>query len=247
MRILVVFGSSSDNNVYDPLVQKLENNNHQVDSKVISAHRNLEQLQVEIGKSSHDLIIAGAGLAAALPGVVAAMTDIPVIGLPVAAHFGGLDSLCSIAQMPYGVPVIASGADKVDEIVKFVEFYGTKEVNLNALPIVIDTEIANKDYAKKELERTQVLADLKGIKLNIVSEIQPNQLNIVMVRNIEDVKTEEYCLYVPLFGSDEVKDPMNYLKVFEWTNKGGMWLCANNTRNALLSVLKLTDKKEMAA
>src|SRR5688500_4541141 len=99
MKILVVFGSASDENVSLPLVQALSKD-FDVEYEVISAHRNLEKLQEKIHGWKGDTIVAGAGLAAALPGVVAAMTPLPVFGVPVPSQFGGLDSLCSIAQMP---------------------------------------------------------------------------------------------------------------------------------------------------
>ena len=111
MKILVVFGSKSDETIATPLVQALSKD-FDVDYEAISAHRELEKLQQKLAGWQGDAIIAGAGLAAALPGVVAAMSRLPVFGVPVNSQFGGMDSLASIAQMPPGVPVLTCGPDK---------------------------------------------------------------------------------------------------------------------------------------
>ena len=85
--------------------------------RVMSAHRDPDMV-AEYAKNARmrglKVIIAGAGLAAALPGVVAAHTDLPVIGVPLTSSMtvaGGLDALLSIAQMPPGVPVATVGVD----------------------------------------------------------------------------------------------------------------------------------------
>ena len=79
------------------------------ESKVLSAHRTPKQLEefiVEAEKNGTQVFIAGAGLAAALPGVVAAQTTIPVIGVPlIAGSLDGMDALLAIVQMPPGIPV----------------------------------------------------------------------------------------------------------------------------------------------
>ncbi len=84
------------------------------DARVISAHRAPEALKeyVEAQEKSETLcFIAGAGLAAHLPGVIAAYTTVPVIGVPIRAAFDGLDALLSIVQMPKGVPVATVGVN----------------------------------------------------------------------------------------------------------------------------------------
>jgi len=78
---------------------------------VISAHRNPERLASYVKNSDADIYICVAGLAAALPGAVAAQTVKPVIGVPKDVKLGGLDSLLSIVQMPTGVPVATVAID----------------------------------------------------------------------------------------------------------------------------------------
>lgn len=87
----------------------------EVELLVSSAHRDPErtrQLASEAAEEGYSLVICGAGLSAALPGVVAAHTDLPVIGVPISAGtLGGVDALLSTVQMPPGVPVATVGID----------------------------------------------------------------------------------------------------------------------------------------
>ena len=104
----LIMGSDSDWPVMKPAYDQLLELGLGVEVAVASAHRTPERVQQwAAGAASRGLrvIIAGAGGAAHLPGVVAAWTTLPVIGVPVAASLGGLDALLSIAQMPPGVPV----------------------------------------------------------------------------------------------------------------------------------------------
>ena len=107
----VIAGSKSDKAVVDEVTNVLTE--HGVDHEVqtISAHRNPEKLRDYLSRSPAEVFIAIAGLAAHLPGVVASQSLKPVIGVPVGAKLGGLDSLLSIAQMPPGVPVACVGVD----------------------------------------------------------------------------------------------------------------------------------------
>lgn len=103
-------GSESDKAIADKVTDVLLNHNDvsfKVD--VISAHRDPDRLRETILQSNARVFVCIAGLAAALPGVVAAMTNKPVIGVPVAAALGGLDALLSIVQMPKGIPVATVG------------------------------------------------------------------------------------------------------------------------------------------
>jgi 5-(carboxyamino)imidazole ribonucleotide mutase len=105
----VVMGSESDREVMQPCLDELSERGIPFEVNVISAHRDPKKLAAYAeGVSGRGLkvIIAGAGKAAALPGVIASLTMLPVIGVPVMTKdLGGLDSLLSIVQMPPGVPV----------------------------------------------------------------------------------------------------------------------------------------------
>lgn len=109
--IAVISGSKSDQAIVDKIVRKLEEREASFEHKVLSAHRNPQELNEFVSSSDARVFIAVAGLSAALPGVVASKTSRPVIGVPVSAKLGGLDALLSIVQMPPGVPVACVGID----------------------------------------------------------------------------------------------------------------------------------------
>jgi 5-(carboxyamino)imidazole ribonucleotide mutase len=113
----IVMGSKSDMPVMEKAGKELEERGIAFEIRVMSAHRDPDVV-AEYAKNAKmrglRAIIAGAGLAAALPGVVAAHTDLPVIGVPLTSKTsvaGGLDALLAIAQMPPGVPVACVGVD----------------------------------------------------------------------------------------------------------------------------------------
>ena len=105
----ILMGSKSDWDVMNNVMETLEALNIPYEAKILSAHRNPELVN-DYSKTARDrglkVIIAGAGMAAALPGVIAALTPLPVLGVPMETKvMGGMDSLLSMAQMPGGVPV----------------------------------------------------------------------------------------------------------------------------------------------
>ena len=109
--ISVISGSKSDQAIVDKVVRKLEERGASFEQKVLSAHRNPQELEDYISQTVARVFIGIAGLSAALPGVIASKTMRPVIGVPVSAKLGGLDALLSIVQMPPGVPVACVGID----------------------------------------------------------------------------------------------------------------------------------------
>ncbi len=109
MKVAVIMGSTSDYDIMSAAIQVLEDFGIEYEKKVISAHRTPD-LMCEYAKSARErgigVIIAGAGGAAHVAGVVAGMTTVPVIGVPIQTKaLGGMDSLLSIVQMPGGIPV----------------------------------------------------------------------------------------------------------------------------------------------
>lgn len=113
MKVGVVMGSTSDLDVMKSAFSMLDEFGIEYEKKVFSAHRTPVQLEQWASKARDNgmvAIIAGAGGAAHLPGVIAAHTTIPVIGVPVLSkQLMGLDSLLSIVQMPAGIPVATVG------------------------------------------------------------------------------------------------------------------------------------------
>ena len=116
-RVGILMGSKSDMEKMEAAAKELESRGILHEVRVMSAHREPDVV-AEYAKNAKmrgvQVIIAGAGLSAALPGVVAAHTALPVIGVPLTSSrsvAGGLDALLSIAQMPPGVPVACVGVD----------------------------------------------------------------------------------------------------------------------------------------
>lgn len=112
MKVAIIFGSKSDTDVMKGAATALKEFNIDYKAFVLSAHRVPEKLVEVLEKAEKDgceCIIAGAGLAAHLPGVIASHTILPVIGVPINAAINGLDSLLSIVQMPKSIPVATVG------------------------------------------------------------------------------------------------------------------------------------------
>lgn len=109
IEVSIIMGSKSDFATMKHSAEMLDNFGINYETKIISAHRTPKRLYEYADlaeKNQIKIIIAGAGGAAHLPGMVAALTHLPVLGVPVASKsLGGLDSLLSIAQMPSGIPV----------------------------------------------------------------------------------------------------------------------------------------------
>ena len=116
-RVGIVMGSKSDMEIMQQAVRELEERRILHEVRVMSAHREPDVV-ADYAKNAHmrglRTIIAGAGISAALPGAIAAHTDLPVIGVPLSGRLsaaGGLDAILSIVQMPPGVPVACVGLD----------------------------------------------------------------------------------------------------------------------------------------
>ena len=117
-KVAVVMGSDSDLDTMRPCIQRLKDFGIPAEVRIISAHRTpvaAEQLAANAIENGFGVIIAAAGKAAHLAGVLAAYTTLPVIGVPVkTSMMGGLDSLLSMVQMPKGIPVACVAVDGAD-------------------------------------------------------------------------------------------------------------------------------------
>ncbi len=111
-KVSIIMGSTSDLSVMEEAAKVLNDLQIPFELNALSAHRTPEEVE-KFAKSASErglkVIIAGAGMAAHLPGVIASMTNIPVIGVPINATLEGWDSLLSIVQMPPGIPVATVG------------------------------------------------------------------------------------------------------------------------------------------
>jgi 5-(carboxyamino)imidazole ribonucleotide mutase len=112
MKVAIFFGSKSDIEIMRGCASALKEFGVEYESFILSAHRvpeKLSQTLKVVQNKGCEIIIAGAGLAAHLPGVIASQTILPVIGVPIKAELNGLDALLSIVQMPKAIPVATVG------------------------------------------------------------------------------------------------------------------------------------------
>lgn len=113
-KVSIIMGSTSDLGVMEKAAQLFEEFEIPFEINALSAHRTPDEVEV-FAKGAKDrgikVIIAGAGMAAHLPGVIAAMTPLPVIGVPINASLAGFDSILAILQMPPGIPVATVAVD----------------------------------------------------------------------------------------------------------------------------------------
>jgi 5-(carboxyamino)imidazole ribonucleotide mutase len=151
MKVHIILGSKSDSPVAEKATKTLDDFKVDYEITIASAHRTPEYVQKIVTKSTADLFIGVAGLAAALPGTIAAHTTKPVIGIPVSGKVN-LDAILSIIQMPPGVPVAAVGLDRGD----------------NAALLAIEILAISNKTLKKRLEdyrtnmKKEIIASNKG-------------------------------------------------------------------------------------
>lgn len=161
-KVAVIMGSDSDLPVVKKAIDVLKRFSVDFEARVISAHRTPDKA-AEFAKSAEDqgfeVIIAAAGKAAHLPGVLAAFTPLPVIGLPIkSSTLDGLDSLLSIVQMPSGIPVATVAVDGAQNAALLaVQILSLKHPHLReafkAFKAEMEEEVGKKDEkVKKELE-----------------------------------------------------------------------------------------------
>jgi 5-(carboxyamino)imidazole ribonucleotide mutase len=104
-KVAILMGSKSDLEIMTKAQVFLTEHGVDSDVHVASAHRNPDKVHAIVNDPAYDVFIAGAGMAAHLPGVVASITIKPVIGVPINASLDGMDALLAIVQMPPGIPV----------------------------------------------------------------------------------------------------------------------------------------------
>ena len=160
-RVGVVMGSDSDWPTMEAAGLALAEFGIAYEADVVSAHR-MPEAMITYGRTAHErgleVIIAGAGGAAHLPGMLAAVTPLPVIGVPVAlAHLEGLDSLLSIVQMPAGVPVatVAVGNARNAGLLA-ARILATGDADLTARMLAFQDDLRRSAEAKGEAVRRAV-------------------------------------------------------------------------------------------
>ncbi|MDD6796312.1 MAG: 5-(carboxyamino)imidazole ribonucleotide mutase [Clostridiaceae bacterium] len=153
MKVAIIFGSKSDTEVMQGAAKALREYNVDYKAYVLSAHRVPEKLSETIKnveKQGCEVIIAGAGLAAHLPGVIASQTTMPVIGVPIKAALEGMDALLSIVQMPKSIPVATVGINN----------------SYNAGVLAVEMLALKYDDIREKLEKSRKAMKEKFIKEN---------------------------------------------------------------------------------
>ena len=154
MKVGIIFGSKSDKDIMKNAAIALKEFEVDYEVHILSAHRVPERLMdviKEMENSGVECIIAGAGLAAHLPGVIASHTVMPVIGVPIKAAIGGIDSLLSIVQMPKSIPVATVGINNsYNAGMLAVQILSLKDLELKNKLIKYRKEMKEKFIAENE-------------------------------------------------------------------------------------------------
>ena len=158
--VSIIMGSTSDLPVMEKTAEILNSFRIPFEMNALSAHRTPEAVEkFARGAASRGIrvIIAAAGMAAHLPGVLAAMTPLPVIGVPIKASLEGLDSIFSILQMPPGIPVATVGVNAAQNAgILAAEIIGAGD------PAILEEVVKYKESLKKKI--VQANEELKGVK-----------------------------------------------------------------------------------
>jgi len=227
--VLVVFGSKSDEKVYNKLISELKKHKLSYKLSICSAHRTPEEIDIVlIAKSA--VVIAGAGLSAALPGVIASKTVRPVIGVPVYSNYEGLDALLSIAQMPPGIPVLSVGVDRADIAA------------LNALNMINKHESVTiiGDKENKAVKKAVDVFNEFKVKYKFSPVIDKKTVNIEFVYFDEPVEEKDsLVIYCPLLleNDDRAEAALNLLK----HSQHGIWVGLNRGENAALAAIEILN------
>ncbi len=232
--VMVVFGSSTDEKTYNDLNARLKRSGISFDFRVLSAHKTPKELEFEINDSAAEIFIAGAGLAAALPGVIASKKIKPVIGIPCEGAFNGLDSFLSCTQMPPGVPVIAVGVGKVE---KAVSLCGNFLHGFTEIALVKKTANIEKEYyekAKKFLETNKIpFSESPNTK-----KLEHSKIFVDFVKlGKKPTATQNSTIICPVAKKNSKKDAIKFFDTLQSSYCVGL----NNYKNAVIAAIQLAN------
>mgnify|MGYP001570533269 CR=1 FL=1 len=227
--VLVLFASKGDEKSYRKVLRILDKAKVSYDFKLASAHKTPEEVEL-ILRQDYKIIISGAGLAAALPGAVAAKTIRPVIGVPCFGNYQGLDALLAIMQMPPGIPVLGVGVDKGD-----VAAQAAANILKKMDKVVLVGDRNNNAFKKTE----DILRQFK-VNHSHSEQIIDNGINIVFTKFDEPIeKKEQLVIYCPVLleKDDKAEASLNLLK----HSGHGLWVGLNNGTNAALAAIEILN------
>lgn len=235
--VLVVFGSASDSIAYEKILSSLKQKGISFELRICSAHRTPKMLEKILKKTKAKLIIAGAGLSAALPGVIASQTIKPVIGIPCAGNYDGLDALLSIQQMPPGIPVIAVGVNAAEQAAS------------TAATILLEKKFVKiiKRSASEETEKRAAAAKETLQKFNVAFEetgsTGKEKSDVVYLEFFELNETsnvsasENFTIFVPCAKTNPASLSLKLLEI----SKQGAWVGLGRGENAAIAAIEILN------
>ncbi|MFH1225391.1 MAG: AIR carboxylase family protein [Candidatus Diapherotrites archaeon] len=239
--VLAIFGSGSDRAIFGPLMRGLAGKKVNAELRICSAHKTPEELRELIAKTCARVIVAGAGLSAALPGACAAHAPTkPVIGVPVQGAYAGLDALLTVHQMPPGIPVLGTGVGAwttaAEEVPKMFRPYSGI--------VIVNRRKGNAAYDAAISKAERVFAEL-GIKCETLNAPQFKNadkiyIDFLALNELELVqKGDCLVLHVPVAkqGAEKAEDA---LKLLKGTRKG-LFLRLNAGDNAALAAVQVMN------
>ncbi|NUN04851.1 MAG: AIR carboxylase family protein [Bdellovibrio sp.] len=237
MKIQVLFGSANDERVYGPLCRSLEKCGS-VKMEVASAHRDPERVRDIVQNCGADLFVAGAGLAAHLPGVVASLTQKPVIGVSVNGAFAGLDSFLSIVQMPRGIPVMAVTEENANGVADIINSW--RNLSSDKIHLHWNRNLESYSPIQKAIEE---ISTQSGAEVLWCSP-QDAQAFGEIVSPWELPRVKGLNLF--LCEKEQLASSNLALDFYAKARHEGLWVGANNVTNFVLQWKKLNEMGKTA-
>ncbi|MAG17867.1 MAG: hypothetical protein CL944_00125 [Candidatus Diapherotrites archaeon] len=232
--VFVLFGSKSDESVYGPLLEKFTKAGISHEFKILSAHKTPKEVKSALNDTNAGIFVAGAGLSAALPGVLAAESIKPVIGIPCDGAFNGLDAFLSVSQMPPDVPVLAVGVGKTSKVVRICSSY------LHGLNEIVLVQKKN-DVEKKYFEKCKSFMEENNIPFTIGnSSTKPSHSKVFIeftTLGKKIVKNRNPIIRVLVKDNSTKKDSLKFFDSLQSSFSVGL----NSYKNAAISALELIN------
>ena len=243
MGVFVVFGSASDSTVYEAIADACKAQGLKAEVRVLSAHRTPKQLERALKKTRAKVFIAGAGVSAALPGVVKSHQPVkPVIGVPVHSSYFGLDALLSIHQMPPGMPVLGVGVNQGKEAVREAKkILAAKRTGVVFIKSSNNVELINRlGEAQELLKRFEVpfsemsLESVDWANLDD-SKVYIDMIDLMELDAIED--SNAIVIHVPIAKPNLPEQAILILD----KARNGLWVAICGGTNAALGAVEVLN------
>lgn len=234
--VFVAFGSASDKAVYEPLLAKFKGAGISYEFKVLSAHKTPRELKSDLIHTNASIFVAGAGLSAALPGVIASEQIKPVVGLPCDGAFQGIDAFLATTQMPPDIPVIGVGVGNTSAAVALCSNYLH---GINEIVLVKKTKALEKKYfekCKKFMEEYNIPFTIEN------SSKEENHSRVFIEFNELGTKFKDNRNIVIRTLLNEKTNLKDSIKFFESLQKSYS-VALNSYKNAAIAALELINLK----